>query len=372
MPLSPAQIEQRKKHLGSSDMAAVVGVSPYKTGYDVWLEKTEKVEPDDPSKAAKAGRILEHAVLAYAESKLGAMTRNQYRSMPSAHLGANVDAILDQTAEPVEGKTSGLHGAMLEGWQAEGTDGVPDSVIIQAHVHMLCVRDWLTRRHPQRMLPTQTHVPALLGGRGFQMFHVPYNEKIANAVVAEAVTFWEQYVEKDIPPGDSIGTPEVLKRVRRTPNKVTDMDPRLVADWLAAKNPAKLIAEMLVFRMHIRESGLDAVAAIVDEGLRAADDTKHAVITALGDAEAANAGEQGGVTYYQYKRSPNKRLVELHKLVCEAREFVKEASERVITPDTPDPEATDELLERLSAASADAPRPTPYRALFHTKNGVQA
>lgn len=39
MALSPEAIKKRRKSLGASDMAAVVGVSPYKTAADVWHDK---------------------------------------------------------------------------------------------------------------------------------------------------------------------------------------------------------------------------------------------------------------------------------------------------------------------------------------------
>ena len=44
-------LEQRTLGLGGSDMGAVLGVSPYKTAYEVWLEKTRRV-PLDSKKTA--------------------------------------------------------------------------------------------------------------------------------------------------------------------------------------------------------------------------------------------------------------------------------------------------------------------------------
>lgn len=39
----------RKKGIGSSDVAAVLGVSPYKTAYRLWMEKSGLIEPEDLS-----------------------------------------------------------------------------------------------------------------------------------------------------------------------------------------------------------------------------------------------------------------------------------------------------------------------------------
>lgn len=40
MPITQKQREFRRSHIGSSDIAAILGKDPYKTAYDVWLDKT--------------------------------------------------------------------------------------------------------------------------------------------------------------------------------------------------------------------------------------------------------------------------------------------------------------------------------------------
>ena len=41
--------EERRNGIGASDMGAVMGLSPWRSPYEVWLEKTGRVEPDDIS-----------------------------------------------------------------------------------------------------------------------------------------------------------------------------------------------------------------------------------------------------------------------------------------------------------------------------------
>lgn len=45
----PEWLEHRRKYLGGSDCAAVVGMNPYKTNVELWLEKTGQEEPADIS-----------------------------------------------------------------------------------------------------------------------------------------------------------------------------------------------------------------------------------------------------------------------------------------------------------------------------------
>jgi putative phage-type endonuclease len=155
MPITETQRERRSKHIGSSDVAPIMGASRWATAYDVWLEKTGKlVEKSDENQAMTAGNMFESGVLQWAEEHLGKMTRNQYRSEPKAYLGCNIDAIVDADGVPVDAKTGGLFGPLADDWGDEGTDQVPDEVILQAHAHMIVVDAVLC------------HIPAFLGGRG--------------------------------------------------------------------------------------------------------------------------------------------------------------------------------------------------------------
>ena len=42
-------LEKRKNYIGGSDASAVVGMNPYKSNVELWLEKTGKVVPKDIS-----------------------------------------------------------------------------------------------------------------------------------------------------------------------------------------------------------------------------------------------------------------------------------------------------------------------------------
>ena len=48
-PSREAWLEARKNYIGGSDASAVVGMNPYKTNVDLWLEKTGQVIPEDIS-----------------------------------------------------------------------------------------------------------------------------------------------------------------------------------------------------------------------------------------------------------------------------------------------------------------------------------
>ena len=45
--------EERRNYIGGSDIAAILGMSRWKTPLKLWLEKTGEVEPDDLSENEK-------------------------------------------------------------------------------------------------------------------------------------------------------------------------------------------------------------------------------------------------------------------------------------------------------------------------------
>ena len=224
--ISEKQRRERAKYLGSSDMAAIVGFDPFRNAYDVWLEKTDKLEADKENVVMKRGRHMELAILNYAEEKLGPLEKDPAKLefiKPIYHLLSHPDALF--VKEPVEGKSQGNFSK--EVWGEEGTDQVPDRVIIQCHVHLICT-------------DTRTcYVPAYLPYREFQMFVVNFDYVIAQSIIEAAQHFWVEHVSKDTPPEDVVPTLAVVKRVRQLPNIHTELPKDLWEAFQAAKQDAK-------------------------------------------------------------------------------------------------------------------------------------
>jgi len=158
-------------------------------------------------------------VLRFAQKRLGTLVRNQYRRASNLPLAANVDALIKESGVPVEAKTSGLFGPLPAGWGEPETDEVPDNVIIQSHVHMMCTDKDIC------------HVAAFLGGVGFQMYIVPLSREIADEIGWAAINFWDRHVLADTPPEDSTPSLELLKKVKREPDVIVDVPDVLVDTW---------------------------------------------------------------------------------------------------------------------------------------------
>ena len=291
MPITEKQRELRRNHLGSSDIAAVLGVDPWRNAHDVWLEKTGKVEDLKENTAMQAGTMFEDGVLQYAELELGKLLRNQYRSAIGFPIASNIDALIVANKEPVEAKTAGLFGPLKEQWGEHMTDQLPDRIIIQSHVHMLCAEKDIC------------HVVAFLGGRGFCRYEIAKDDIIMNVICEKSIEFWD-YVEGDYPPPDQVPSMAFIKRMKREPEKTVDIDPVLVDHWVKAKESLKLA-----------------------ENIK--DSAEEQMLAALGMAEAGNLGDGRLLTYFEQctKRIDSKRLKD--ELPEIAAQYLKESKFRV-------------------------------------------
>lgn len=258
MSLTQQELERRKKHIGSSDMPVILGLSPWRTAYDLWLEKTGKLMPQASSEneAMALGHAMEGHLLRWGAQQIGdiKIIRNQFRVHQAGILSCTHDA-LERTGKPIglEAKTAGiLRGfADREEWGEDKTDEIPENYIIQCQVQLMVSGLEIV------------YVPALLGGRGRHLYVVKPNKDIQDIILERAHDFWEKNVLRDIPP-EGLPSIDVARYIRRSTGKRVNLEARLVNEWRI----------------------LDAAAK---EAADKADQAKAAVLAALGDAEQGDS-----------------------------------------------------------------------------------
>lgn len=266
--LTQEQRETRRKWLGSSDAAAIVGCNPYKTAYDVFLEKTYQTEEIEDNEAILIGNVLEPSILTWGASELGVEIelKPKMRSHGNGFMAFNPDALVRGKPEILEAKTAGVLWSYLRDWGDVGTDAVPEQYNIQC-------------QHGMSVMGAEfkvAHVPALMGGVGLRMYRVERDDELIGYLERLEEHFWREHVLKGLPPDDTIPTEDVIKRIRRVPKKTVAIDSTLVMTWEQAKEAAS-------------------------EAQKKADDAKALLLAALGDAEAGES-EAGLVTYLEQTR----------------------------------------------------------------------
>jgi len=231
----------RRDCIGGSDAPAIAGVDPFQTAGDVWARKTGRV-PDGGDEGGgltplALGSALGPLLVGVAAKKLGRPVAPEvwYRH-PTLPMAASVDGIaLDAPATLVEAKTSGLLGpapaVYATAYGDDGTDEVPESVLVQVH-HAFAVLD-----AQPNMPPVQAAlIPVLLGGRGLRCYRVERDDEIVAELLQLEGRFWRDYVERDRCPPDDPPSLDTLRRFQREPTAPPmPVDPVFVSEWLAAK-----------------------------------------------------------------------------------------------------------------------------------------
>ncbi|WP_417419529.1 YqaJ viral recombinase family protein [Hoeflea sp.] len=187
-------LEVRKRGIGSSDAAAAVGLNPYKSQLELWLEKTgrdtglPKTDPDDDESPMYWGNVLEPVVAWHYGKRTGNKVRrvNAVLQHPDPELSwmlANIDreVIGADDVQILECKTAGINGARL--WK----EGVPEYVQLQV-MHQLAVTG-----------KQAADVAVVLGGQHLEIHRIERDEEMIARLIELERMFWT-YVETDTPP----------------------------------------------------------------------------------------------------------------------------------------------------------------------------
>lgn len=182
-------LEDRKSGIGGSDVAAVLGISKWKTAYDIWLDKTGRSTPKDETSYQRWGILLEPSIADEFTRVTGKQVQrrnNMYRHKQYSCLVANIDRYVVGEKAILECKTCNAFG--LSDWGPSGTDQIPEYYMTQVQ-HYMYVTGY---RH--------AYLAVLIGGNTFRWYSIPYNEELAELQAAECVKFWNDCVEADMPP----------------------------------------------------------------------------------------------------------------------------------------------------------------------------
>lgn len=169
-------LEARRKGITASEIAVVMGLSPYSSPYKLYHQKTGVLPPDDETAAMERGKVLESYIAdkfakAHPEFALLGTGRELFahpdRPWQMATPDRNICELL--TVDPYYGRTA-AYGDLLavlecktdagsEDWGEDGTDEIPVHYRAQvlwqmnvmgvetAHVACLRIRDWKLRTY---------------------------------------------------------------------------------------------------------------------------------------------------------------------------------------------------------------------------------
>ena len=188
--MTPSRAEflaRRKQGIGGSDVAAVLGVSPYRTPYQIWLDKTGQAPEREETEILHFGQVLEQVIADEFVRRNGVKVQKRnamYRHKDHPELVANIDRYI-VGGRILECKTCNAFAADKFG---KDGDSVPDEYLLQVQHYM-----HITGIH-------EAVLAVLIGGNQYRQFELMYDWSLAEFAAAKCVEFWQKYVLTNTPP----------------------------------------------------------------------------------------------------------------------------------------------------------------------------
>lgn len=177
---------ERMKRLGSGDIAAVLGLDPYKTAFDVWLQKKGLAEIQEQSEASLMGDLLEPVVAQrYAMANEGVILRPVLEPVVGDEPWATATPdriVTNDTAQEwvLEIKTKSSW--TFREFGEAGTDQVPPAILAQVMWQLGIVgMDY-------------ADIAVLVDGRRYAQYGVHYDRDVFAAMMDQARQWWNRHI----------------------------------------------------------------------------------------------------------------------------------------------------------------------------------
>ncbi|QUN27207.1 YqaJ viral recombinase family protein [Cupriavidus sp. KK10] len=282
----------RKTGIGGSDAAAAVGLNPYQSQLELWLEKTGRdaglVKPDpmDTTEPVYWGTLLEPIVAAAYTQQTGRRVRKvnavlRHPTVPFMLANLDREVIAEPDVQILECKTAGEFGARL--WR----DGVPEYVQLQVQ-HQLAVTG-----------KQAADVAVLLCGHQLAVHRISRDEALIGQLIMLEAKFWTYVTTDTPPPADGSESADAALRC------LYPQDSGQTVDFIQDRQLSATFADLVAVRADI------AMREQQEARL------KQTIQQAMGEASRA-LFETGEVTF---KRSKDGSGIDLKRLLADHPEL---------------------------------------------------
>ena len=173
--------------IGGSDMPIIMGLSSYKTPYQLYLEKIGKSESNDTTELQHWGKIIEPAIINEFSRRndLRVESRATIHHKEHDFLRANLDGFIPEENAVLEVKCSSFF--MKDTWGDEGSDHIPMTYLVQVAFYCaLADADC-------------AHIAVLIGGNEYRQYKYNRDMQIEQVILDAAIEFWNR-IETLSPP----------------------------------------------------------------------------------------------------------------------------------------------------------------------------
>lgn len=181
-------LKLRTQGIGGSDVSIIAGINKFKSVFQLWLEKTGAIEPEEgDSEYTHFGTVLEPVVRKEFMERTGIKVRAKNCIMQHDEypfMICNLDGVIYENGELCifEAKTASAY--KEKEWQ----DNVPPEYQLQIQHYMAITG------------AKKTYIAALIGGNKFVYHVVERDEEVIELIIQLEKKFWEENVVKNLPP----------------------------------------------------------------------------------------------------------------------------------------------------------------------------
>ena len=200
-----AFLKARQSGLGGSDIATLLGINPFSTKLELYLQKRGEIEPTPDNSRTKAGRVMEQVIASMVAEREGVKLRKVNRTLRHPKhdfLIAHIDRDFVGIAKGLEIKNVSPRMGYL--W---GKDGQPDAIaeyyVPQPHHYML-VLDY-----------PAFDVAAYFGGDDLRIYPMERDPEMDEIIIDTAHDFWHKHVLAGVPPEPEFNHPATLPMFKR-------------------------------------------------------------------------------------------------------------------------------------------------------------
>lgn len=210
----------RNTGIGGSDAGTVLGVNPYKTAYQLYLEKRGELQPEDidDKEAVIAGRDLEDYVAQRYSRRTGLKVERcntMLRHQEHPFVLGNLDRLVWEgdkrpqhrgeirTRHLLECKTALGRFIDKSAWGPDGTDEVPMTYLVQCQHYMAVTGADLC------------DLAVLMSGPEFRLYHIRRDNELIAELIAREAEFWQRVQTGKAPEldCDHATTPDLLAKL---------------------------------------------------------------------------------------------------------------------------------------------------------------
>lgn len=187
-------LAERRQGIGGSDVAAILGVSPWNTAVGVWLDKTGRAQPKEENEAMRIGTELEDFVARRYTQETGRQVQRYNRMIHDGCFIGNYDRLVVPEGAKVASHMGEIRTDTLLECKTSSHDWDGE-----VPVHYMCQVLWYIGLTPRMM---HADVACLfLVHKKFEVFRVERDDELIRAMREKLSAWWEEYVVGDkMPP----------------------------------------------------------------------------------------------------------------------------------------------------------------------------